>query len=349
MRILIVRLSALGDVIDTIPVACALRDHLPEATIAWLVEQPAHDVLAGHRAIDEIITIPSNWLAHGPERRRLSRRLRACPFDVTIDAQSLTRSAIAAWLSGARRRIGLGGRWWQDVGQWFDNELFHLIVGREASRWINNELVEVESRHVVDAYLELLRPLGVVSPTVRYDVPTDSDAVGAMGRWLGRALGGRPFAIVNPGGAKLSRVWPADRFAAVSQHLWDRHRLPVVVPWAGDRERVWATRVVDGVRGDVRLAPPTTLPELGALIRRARMFVSNDTGPLHLATAIGTPSIGLYGDLPAFRNGPYDPKHIVVEKAFKRGSIFRRRSDSNDTMLAIEIGDVCRACDRMLA
>lgn len=348
MRILIVRLSSLGDVVDTMPVACALRDHHPSTFIAWVVEEPARGVLDGHEAIDELVVVPPGWLSRSAERRRLAERLRALRLEVALDVQSLTRSAVAAWQSGAPRRIGLGGAWWQDVGQWFDNELFHGIVGREASRWLDTERVAVQSRHVVDAYLELLRPLGVTSPRVRFGLPVHPSADAVVERWLETTVGREPFVMINPGGSKMARRWPDARFGEVARYLVDTHRMPVVVHWVGERERAWADRVVAATGGRALAGPVLSLPEFSALIARARMFMSGDTGPLQMAWAIGTPCVALFGDYPAFRNGPYGAGHVTVEKAFKRGNVFARQRENNDTMLAIGVDDVCEACDRLL-
>ena len=153
-RILIVRLSAIGDAIQTMPVACALRARFPEAFLAWAVESRAAALLRGHEALDELIELPRGWLKSPRGVWRLRRRLHELRFDTAIDVQSLTKSAVLAWLSRAKRRIGFGNP-----------------GGRELSKWFNNERVDPKTTHVVDRYLELLRLLGIESPTVRFQVP----------------------------------------------------------------------------------------------------------------------------------------------------------------------------------
>ena len=152
-RILIARLSAIGDVVQTMPVACALREHFPGAFLAWVAQRGA-ELLAGHEALDELVALPRGWLKSPRIVWQLRRRLRAMKFDIAIDAQGLTKAAIVAWLSGARRRIGVGGIW-----------------GRELSPWLNTETVDTGDPHAVDRNLGLLRPLGIESPTVRFRVP----------------------------------------------------------------------------------------------------------------------------------------------------------------------------------
>jgi heptosyltransferase I len=152
-RILIVRLSAIGDVIHGVPVLCALRAALPEAFLAWVVEGRAGDLLDGHPALDELVRVPRGWLKSPREVWRLRRRLHDLRFDTAIDLQCLTKSAIAAWLSGAPRRIGKGGE-----------------DGRELSRYFHNELIPCAGGHVIEHYLDLIHQLGIASTQVRFDL-----------------------------------------------------------------------------------------------------------------------------------------------------------------------------------
>lgn len=330
-RILIVRLSAIGDAIQTMPVACALRERFPDAFLAWAVESRAAALLRGHECLDELIELPRGWLKSPGGVWRLRRRLRELRFDVTIDVQSLTKSAVLAWLAGARRRIGFG-----------------TPGGRELSRWFNTEKVNPQSAHVVDRYLELLRPLGIESPAVRFQVPeqeTDRAAAEAMVCQLGVEDG---FAIVNPGAGWPSKLWPTDRYAAVARYLGDVRHLPVVVVWAGEAERQLAERIVEAAGPSARIARPTTLPELASLARRAKLFLGADTGPLHLAAAVGTPCVGLYGPWPAARHGPYGKQNIALQKMFFEGPTRQRRTAPAIYMESITTEMVVEACDRIL-
>jgi ADP-heptose:LPS heptosyltransferase len=135
----------------------------------------------------------------------------------------------------------------------------------------------------------------------------------------------------------------------VAAYLNARHSLPSVVVWAGEQEKSWAEEVVAGAGGCARLAPATTLKELAALARRARLFIGSDTGPLHLAAAVGTPCIGLYGPMPAERNGPYGAQHIALQAMGFEGTRHQRRKASRELMDSIPISLVCEACDQILA
>jgi len=331
-RILIVRLSAIGDVIQGMPIACALRERFPEAFLAWAVQEQAACLLRGHAALDEVIALPRGWLKSPRCVWRLRRRLRAMRFDVALDAQGLTKAAVLARLSGAKRRIGFGRPW-----------------GRELSRWINTERVDTPVDHVVDRNLMLLRPLGIESPRVRFGVPESLLDRIAAERMIGRVGFEGPFAILNVGAGWPSKLWPTDRFAAAAAELGRRHGLPSLVLWAGDEERAMAERVAAGSAGHARPAPATTLTEVAALARRARLFVGSDTGPLHLAAAVGTPCVGLYGPWPAKRHGPYGPGHVALEAKSFEGSTRQRRRASPEYMAAITLEMVCGACEAILA
>jgi heptosyltransferase-1 len=330
-RILIVRLSAIGDVVHTMPLACGLREQYPGAFLAWAVEGRAAGLLRGHVALDELITLPRGWLKSPTAVWRLRRRLRRLEFDLTIDAQGLTKAALVAWLSGARRRIGLGDPW-----------------GRELSPWLNNELVDTTAEHAVDRTLQLLLPLGIHRPRVRFRVPEhppDRAAAEEMIRRQGLEEG---FAVIAPGAGWPSKLWPTERYAAVADYLGRAWRLPSLVLWGGSKELALAEQTVAGSGGHARLAAAISLGELAALARRARLFVGSDTGPLHLAVAVGTPCVGLYGPWPAKRHGPYGPGNIAVQKLVLEGSTRARRNASPKYMEAIDVDAVCEACDRLL-
>jgi lipopolysaccharide heptosyltransferase I len=330
-RILIVRLSAIGDVIHGLPVLNALRDALPEAFIAWVVEGAGGQLLRDHKALDELIVVPRKWLKSPRTVVDLRRRLRALRFDLALDLQGLTKSALAARLSGARRRIGFDGH-----------------DGREVSRWLNNDLVTATRTHVIDRNLELLAPLGITNPAVRFDLQdTPPDAQTAREIMAAARLSDR-FAVINPGAGWPSKLWPAERFAGVARFLGTRHSLRSLVAWAGDAERALAEQIVAGSAGFAALAPATSLRELAAVTRRATLFVSSDTGPLHLAVAVRTPCVGLFGPMPSERNGPYGPQHVAVQKACIKGTSRDRRTAGPESMQAIAIEDVCHACDRIL-
>lgn len=330
-RILIVRLTAIGDVVHSLPVLCALREHLPKAFLAWAVEGCSGDLLEGHPAIDALVRLPRKFLKSPQAIWKMHQRLRALNIGTAIDVQGLTKSALVARLSGATHRIGFEGS-----------------DGRELSSWLNNDRIEPLKTHVIERNLELLRPLGIRSPAIGYRVPQDHTAEKKVAAWLQKTGLRGNLAIINPGAGWPSKIWPARRYAAVASHLGTEHDFSCVAVWAGRQEHLWAQEVVNRAHGQARLAPPTTLRELASLARRARLFVGSDTGPLHLAAAVGTPCVGLYGPMPHQRNGPYGWPHVAVQKTVLTGTSRERRQASNESMLAIEVDDVFQACDTVI-
>ncbi len=331
-RILIVRLSAIGDVIHGLPVLNALRAAFPTAHLGWVVEGRAGDLLQGHPALDQLIRVPRKWLRSPRAVFNLRRELHTAQFDVSIDLQGLTKSAVAARLSGAKVRIGFGG-----------------VDGREISAWLNNRLVTPEATHVIDRNLELLAPLGIEQPAAEFQVPENSAAGIKIAKFVRERGLARGFALINPGAGWTSKLWPPARFAAVARHLGKKRNLPSIIAWAGANERRWADEIMIGAGGHAYIAPPTTLPELASLARRAKLFVGSDTGPLHLAAVLGTPCVGLFGPMPAERNGPYGKQHIALQGLrLITASSRARRTAGPQSMEAIGVDRVCDACERIL-
>ena len=331
-RILIARMSAIGDTILTLPVACALRRSFPKAILGWVVEQGSSPMVQGHECLDHVIVLQRGWFTRPRQVLQARRELSRYRFDIALDCQGMTKSSLACRLSGARRRIGFAG-----------------IHGRELSRWFNNHLVAPQRTHVTDRSLELLQPLGIHRPPVQWKFPLESAVRHRVNAMLGELDLPGPFAVFNPGATWGSKRWEMDRFAAVAQHVAKTHNLPTVVVWGGAQEKSLAEQIVAGSAGAARMAPSTTLLELAALIERGRVFVSADTGPLHMAVAVGTPSIGLYGATRWQDCGPFGQPHRALQVAYQEGSCRERRQADNQAMRKISVEMACEAVDQVLA
>lgn len=329
-RILITRLSALGDVILTLPVATALRERFPDAYIAWAVETRFKPLLDGHPAINEVIPVPRRWYRSWRAVVGLRRDLRARRFDLVVDVQSLTKSAVLGWLSGAPLRLA-----------------FSPPQGRELAPWLATYCTLPQGRHVVEVFLSLLRPLGVSEPPVKFEIVETP----AERSWIEKALGELGlqggFAVLNVGAAWESKRWPPERFSHVARFLREMFGLPSVVLWGNPQEREAAQKVIENAPGACHLAPPTDLRQMAALLRRASLMVSGDTGPLHLAAALGVPCVGLYGPTNPDRVGPYGRGHVAVQAVRFRGRY--PRFAPPELMAAITPDMVCAACARVLA
>lgn len=331
-RILITRLSAIGDCILTMPLVAALRRALPEAFIAWAVERAAAPLVEQHAAVDHVIRVPKRVCGQPRELWRLGRELRAFKFDIALDPQALSKSSIVAWLSGAPRRISFRGP-----------------VGRELAPWLASELVASRQPHVVDRYLELLQPLGIAPSEVRFDVPHSAAAERALAPLLSQPRLSAGFAVINPGAGWPTKLWPADRLGQIARRLGEQANLPSVVVWAGEQEKQLAEQIVAAAPGHALLAPPTSLLELAVVLRKARMFVGSDTGPLHLAAAVGTRCVGIYGPTRPEECGPYGPGHRICQTDRPDPGQRVKKSGRNDAMLSVTVETVWRACEQVLA
>jgi heptosyltransferase-1 len=285
--------------------------------------------------LDQLIRLPRGWLKDLGKVRSLRNELQAAPFDVAIDVQSLTRSALVAWMSGAPRRIGFGG--WSR---------------RELSPWMNNFLVRPTRAHIIERNLELLGPLGIESAQVEYRLPRFVGPASTMNEFIRSQSNDSclqsGFVLINPGGGWRSKLWPPDRYAEVARLIRQKHGLPSVVVWAGETEKTAAEIIVRESRGNAVLAPSTSLQELAELCRSASLFVGADTGPLHLAVAVDTPCVGLLGPMPAHRNGPFGPQHVAVEGKTPWRFLGNHKR-SMRSILSIVPSSVVEACDAVLS
>lgn len=330
-RILIVRLSAMGDLIHGIPVVNALRRAMPKAFLGWVAEGRNADLLAGHPALDRLIRVERRWWKSPRAVIALRKELREWRFDTVVDLQCLTKSAVAAWLSGAPRRIGYAGK-----------------LGREASRLFHNELVAVDDVHVIDRYLALLKPLGIDNPVVEFNLPeTPEDATFAEQTLGERGLAVRDFAVVNPGAGWVSKQWPAEHYGQLAARLSTQHGMPALAVWGGVSELPLAEQIVAASGGAAQLAPATTMTQLGALTRRAAIFVGSDTGPLHLAVAVGTRSVSLHGTTLAEQTGAYGEQNRRLQVRYDDSRSKRRHSDDS-AMREIDVETVLAACAEVL-
>ena len=326
-RFLISRMSAIGDSILTLPVACALRERYPNASISWVVEEKSAPVVRHHRAIDQLIVLERGWFTSPRRIRDVSHQLRDLAIDVAIDCQGMTKSGLACYLSAARHRIGYCGK-----------------HAREFSRWFSTTQVQPVFHHLTDRSLELLTPLGIHSPRVHWDLPVATDAR-AWARRFRNTISTSRIAILNPGATWHSKRWLPERFGATARYLHDRYGYMSIAVWGTPLDRSMAAEIVATSNGTAILAPETDLQHLAAMIETADLFVSNDTGPLHMAVAVGTRTIGLYGATRPGDSGPYG--QTAIQMAYESGSSKQRRNASNAAMCAIGVEHVCEAIDEI--
>ena len=311
MNIALVKLSSIGDVVHALPVAAALRNALPQARLTWIVERREAAVLRGHPALTEIVPVDTRlWRrARGPLAlaettgavAALARHLLAARFDVAIDLQGLIKSGVITAATRAPLRIGFAAGHCRE-------RLNTLCTNQRVTP-------PPSARHIVDRYLALLEPLGARPRSVEFALPTDGPAEAYVDEFLmGAGLKARDrLVVLNPGAGRADKRWPIECFRVLARRLAAEAGAAVLVIW-GPNELADARAIVgQDTPGRAILAPPTNLDELLAVLRRASVVVAADTGPLHLAAALGTRCVGLYGPTSAERNGPYGRGHRSLE------------------------------------
>jgi ADP-heptose:LPS heptosyltransferase len=316
MKVLLVRLSSIGDVVHTLPAAAALRRAGHE--LGWLVEPAARSLVQGNPAVRHAHLAPSARRFSAGAAWALRAELRAARYDVALELQGLWKSAAWARLSGAARVVGYAGRFRREPAS-------ALLLGER-------HVLPDGLPHVIDKNLALLQALGVSAVGLReFPLPPLDEAGARIDREL-EELGLGSFALLDPGGGWPSKLWPAESFGQLAGRLAARG-LSSLVAW-GPGEEALAEQVVAASGGGARRCFPTTLLELTALTRRARVVVAADTGPLHLACAVGAPVVGLFGPTDPARNGPFSAADLVLRRAPACAPCHRRACPTHAGVLA---------------
>jgi heptosyltransferase-1 len=315
-RFLLVRLGSLGDVIHALPAASALRNAFPEARIDWLIEPQWRRLLEG--SPDLISTV---------------RKLRAAHYTCAIDFQGLYKSALPVFASGAPRRIG-----------------FPSTYAREGlASMFYTDKINPRGAHKVDHNLTLAESAGARTSSPRFPLTLRPEDEKQVTQELARH-NIADFYVLNPGGGWRSKCWPPERYGEL------HHRLAVQNGWRavisfGPGEEQLAQELISAAGSQPPVAIPSGLGPLMALMRRAKFVVSADTGPLHLASALGTPVVGLYGPTDPARNGPYgaQSQNIVIRNPSKSETTYRRGTSYSSPMLSITVEQVADAVARLIS
>ncbi|MGH8530245.1 MAG: glycosyltransferase family 9 protein [Nevskiales bacterium] len=334
-RILFVRLSALGDVINTLPTLDALRRGLPQAHIGYLVEDRAYDLIRNHPCLNQVhlyprkrwvamFKHPSQWWQALMEIRRFVAELRGAGYQVALNFQSNLKGALMCLLSGAPRRIGFSKGHSKEHSYWFNHENVTPPGGELINR--------------VEKFLALASSIGADASGAQYRLPAAPESRSKVDAWL-HQQGLQRFVAMHPGTSDFGaqKRWPPERFAAVAAQLGRTYQLPVVVTW-GSGEQALAEQIAAGSQGQARIGMETrNVLDLAELIRRASLFIGCDSGPLHLASAVDAPSVALFGPKDPRTYAPWNPRSRVVQKGQFWGAM-------ND----ITVEDVMQAADSLL-
>ncbi|GHT31717.1 hypothetical protein FACS1894214_3270 [Planctomycetales bacterium] len=281
-RILIIRFSGISGIIETIPAIVALRERFPKAEIAFLAEKEHSALLNGHIALNRLMFAEKDWHKTLSGIRHLRQRLRIFKPDATLDFQGQTKSAVAAWISGAGTRIGFTGK----------NTSF-------GSRFFNNILFTQKEKDGIERNLTLLETFDIAGTSIAFDLPeceTDKRNVAAM---LNRnGLNGN-FAIIHIGYSVKPSFWTEEQLANVSRELLEQWNLPSLIICTDENEISKAEAVADKADGAAYLIPKITLPEFAVIARKALLAAGTCSELLSVSNAAGTPVINLddYGDV----------------------------------------------------
>ena len=304
MRIVLVRLSALGDIVHTWPLACALAASELRPHVSWVVEEPLRTLVEGHPAVDSVFTTRTGRWRRRPfsattrsEIASLKTRLRELQPDLAIDPQGTSKSAMVVRWTGAEQRVGLARPWRRE-----------RLAGLAYTGTVRGA---PGSAHVVATNLAMAQAVGATPPDLS---PPD-------GSWLLESVAGRaptggwsaPYAVVLPGAGGAHKILSENTLAEIARGLTGTG-LEVVVAW-GPGEDKRASTVVEAAGDGVHPAPATDLGELAALLGGAALVIGGDTGPVHLAASFGTPTLAVFLASDWRRNGPLGARTAVVSGA----------------------------------
>ncbi|MGA8271906.1 MAG: glycosyltransferase family 9 protein [Candidatus Sulfotelmatobacter sp.] len=352
-RLLIVRLSAMGDVIHTLPAVHFLRQALPQTFIGWLIEErwaellcapgsPRRGVRSSLRPlVDEVHAVNLKSWGKSPfsistlrSVATIRNDVRGAGYDAAVDLQGAIRSAVLTRLSGTRMVYGAS-------------------EPREtpASLWYTRKVV-TKGKHVIEQNLSIAealvehieRSVGSSPPDVSADFPFDPKAEASIGDRLAEYDVG-DFAILNPGAGWGAKRWPAARYGEVARRLTARGVRSILNYGPGEEDLV---REAEASSGGAARGMSCSITELIALTRRAQLFIGGDTGPLHLAAALRVPVVAIYGPTDPARNGPYGTRNVVLRSAESVTS-HTRRVAPDDGMLAIGSDGVVAAAEKLLS
>ncbi len=306
MRVLIIKLGSIGDIIHTLPAAAAIRRHLPDARIAWVAERRSAEILRGNNLLDELVEVDTHSL-----RGRMSlddalievagqiKHLRKQKFDISLDFQGLLKSAFIGQLAGAKRRWGFSKN----------------ALREPPSRFLLTDTVEIPSGiHVINKNLALAsRALDadLTGSPLEFPISTNEEHRSEAAAIAARA--GAKFAILNPAGGWVTKLWHAEKFGQLADRLWNDHGLVSVIA-TGPNETDLAEKAAAASFSQKLILEQPTLKGFYELAKHAAVYVGGDTGPTHIALAAAAPVVGLFGPTEWWRNGSLDTQDICVER-----------------------------------
>jgi lipopolysaccharide heptosyltransferase I len=301
-NILITKPSSLGDIVLALPALRALRISFPEAKISWLIRPEFAPLIENHPYLDEIITFDRKllgkaWFHPGAFGALISliSKLRRSRFDVVFDFQGLFRTASLAWLSGCKKRFGMANA----------REFATIFYTHKIPQ-------DIEDIHMVDFYLKIIQAAGASDFGVEFVFPQNPDAEDSVDRLLASHGVKENYAVLIPGSAHQDKCWPSECFAQLADRISSDYNLSIVATGSASESGIIERLQEKANIPIANLAGQTSLSELVALLKRAKLAISNDTGPGHIAAAMGIPLVLMFGRANPIRLEPYGRKHCVM-------------------------------------
>lgn len=336
--ICIVRLSALGDILMTVPLIRTLQANLPKLSLTWVISRPAYDLVEGLDGVEFIVINKPNSLH---DYWRFYQHMRGRQFDVLLAAQASFRANLLYPLISAKRKIG-----------------YDRLRAKDGHAWFTHEAIVPGKDHTLDGFLKFADKLGIKKKEIRWDLPIQV----ADREWAKKQLPAkesRLLVLVNPAASKPERSWPVDRYITVIKYLQTHWQAQVVLtggPGAYDKKLGAEIAAEVPVLNLIGKSKPK---QLLALIEQADLMICPDTGPSHMATAVGTPVVALHAVTSAEVSGPYLYRHLAVDcypeavktvlKKTPETNIWGTHAHGNDTMKLVTVAAVIARLEQFLA
>jgi heptosyltransferase I len=302
-KILIVKPSALGDIVHTLPILALLRKRFPKSHIAWLVAQPFAGLIDGHPMLNQLIRFQRGGESPAMAFMSLLRELGELNFDLVVDLQGLARSAMLTFATGARLRVGF-----RSAREFAPLAYTHKIDSRG------------DERHAVERYLDVAEALDCGRGPIEFPFVIDRSRVESQ------ISSSQRTAVLLPGTNWETKKWPVSHYARLSELLVaDGYR--VIVAGAKD-----AVPLAKQIPTAIDLTNQTTLPQLVALLERADIVIANDSGPMHIAAALGRPLVTIFGPTTPVRTGPFDRMDTVIRLNIACSPCYSRRCSHTSCM-----------------
>ncbi len=347
MKILIVKLSAIGDVIHTLPSLNAIRKHYPDAHITWLVEEAASSLVVGHEALNRvIISKRKQWIKKkfGPsclnnikEAYQFIKELRDTEYDLIIDFHGLLKSGVLIALARGKRKIG------------FNKGMEHM---EHSYIFLNERIPPVNmDNHALLRSLMLINAIGIKSKEIEYKIPVSDHTRILTDELLERHGIKDPGILVamNPVAKWETKLWDNRKFALLADRLIEKYNASVIFTGSQSDKSTIDNIMSCMSQSGVNLAGETTLKTLAALYEKTKILISTDTGPMHMAAAVGTPVIALFGPTAPWRTGPFGSEHKILRSGLECSPCFKRQCDTIDCMKQISVEQVIDAANSILA